>query len=144
LTSVTISGTTTIQFDTGGQTVRIIGLYGEDLGTFAGGALTIGPSPVYLTTHLDWNPNLGTITGRVRHGSQAGQWTNGANGATVTLSGPVNANTTTDSDGNYVFENLPDGADGVSVAGAVASPVNQTVTVAREAAWGRTSFTVTP
>src|SRR5579859_2518408 len=81
-------GTTTINLDTGGRTVRVIGLNGEDQGTFGGGALTIGPAPVYLTTQLNWNPNLGTITGRVRDGSQAGQWSNGISGATVSLSGP--------------------------------------------------------
>ena len=84
-----------------------------------------------MTTQLDWNPNLGTITGRVHHDGQAGQWADGANDARVTLAGPVNAGTTTDSDGNYVFEGLPDGAYVVSVAGA--SPASQNVTVASQA-----------
>ncbi len=136
-------GTTQINLDTGGRTVRVIGLNGEDLGTFKGGGLAVGASPVYLTTQLDWVPNLGAIAGRVRHDSQAGQWANGVSGATVTLTGPVNAATTTDSNGNYVFEGLPNGAYVVSVAGA-ASPASQSVTVASESAWGRTSFTVTP
>ena len=136
------SGTTTINLDTGGRTVREVGLYGDSGSLFSGGALTIGPAPVYLTTQLDWNPNLGTITGRVSHSSQAGQWSDGASGATVTLAGPLNASATTDADGNYVFTGLPDGAYVVAVAGA--SPASQSVTVASQAPWGRTSFTVTP
>ena len=136
-------GVTTITLDTGGRKVRVIGLEGEDLGTFTGGALTVGPSPVYLTTQLDWNPNLGSIAGRVSHASQAGQWTNGLDGATVDLAGPVNATATTDSDGNYLFEGLPDGAYVVTVAGS-ASPARQAVTVSSTGAWGRTSFIVSP
>ncbi len=136
------SGSATINLDTGGKTVRVVDLYGRNQGTLAGGALTVGPAPVHLTTQLDWASNLGTITGRVRHASQAGQWADGASGVTVSLSGPVNATATTDGDGNYVFVGLPDGEYGVTVAGG--SPASQNVTVAGQAPWGRTSFAVTP
>ena len=44
---------------------------------------------------------------------------------------------TTNSTGNYVFDNLPDGNYTVSVGG-----LSQSVTVGRELPWGRTSFTV--
>ena len=132
------TGTTSINLDTGGRTLRMIGLYGEDLGTFGGGALTVGPNPIYLTTELNWNPNVGRITGRVRRAALGAVWGNGAAGVTVTLSGPVNTTTTTNADGNYVFENLPDGNYTVSVAGA--APL--AATVGREQPWGRTSFTI--
>jgi hypothetical protein len=131
------SGTTNINLDTGGRTLRMIGMYGEDLGTFSGGSLTVGPNPIYLTTDLNWNQNLGRIAGRVRSAALGQQWANGAAGATVTLSGPVNATTTTNGDGNYVFEGLPDGTYTVSVGGQ-----SQQATVGRELPWGRTSFTV--
>jgi len=132
------SGKTTISLDTGGRTLRMIGLYGEDLGTFAGGSLTLGPNPVYLTTDLNWNQNLGHIAGRVRRAALGAVWANGAAGVTVQLTGPVSTSITTNSDGNYVFEFLPDGTYTVSVAGAAP----QTATVGRELPWGRTSFTV--
>ncbi len=131
------SGTTTINLDTSGRTLRMIGLYGEDLGTFAGGALTLGPNPTYLTTDLNWTPNLGRIAGRVRSAGLGAQWANGAAGVTVQLAGPVSASTTTNSDGNYVFEGLPEGAYTVSVGG-----LSLPATVGRELPWGRTSFTI--
>jgi hypothetical protein len=136
------SGTASINLDTGGRTLRVVGLYGGSGNTFAGGALTVGPAPTYLTSQLDWNPNLGTITGRVVHGGQAGQWTDGAAGVALTLSGPLSASTHTDGNGNYEFDGLPDGDYGVSAAGA--SPGGQSVTVKRDGAWGRTSFTINP
>ena len=132
------SGTTVINLDTGGRTVRMIGLYGEDLGTFAGGSLTLGPNPVYLTTDLNWNPNVGRIAGRVRSAALGAQWANGAAGVTVQIAGPVASSAVTNADGNYVFEFLPEGTYTVSVAGGG----SQQVTVGREAPWGRTSFTV--
>ncbi|MCC7361733.1 MAG: carboxypeptidase regulatory-like domain-containing protein [Anaerolineales bacterium] len=131
-------GTTSLNLDTGGRALRMIGLYGEDLGTFGGGALTVGPNPIYLTTELNWNPNVGRITGRVRRAALGAVWGNGAAGVTVTLTGPVNAAVTTNADGNYVFENLPDGNYTVSVAGA--APL--AAAVGRELPWGRTSFTI--
>jgi hypothetical protein len=132
------SGTTNISLDTGGRTLRVIGLYGEDLGTFSGGPLTVGPNPIYLTTDLNWNPNVGRIAGRVRRAAAGAVWGNGAAGVTVQIAGPISDSTTTNADGNYVFEFLPDGTYTVSVAGGS----SQQVTVGREAPWGRTSFTV--
>lgn len=133
------SGTTTISLDPGGRTLRMIGLYGEDLGTYAGGALTVGPDPLYLTTDLNWSASLGRIGGRVRRAALGAVWANGAAGVTVQLTGPVAATTTTtDATGNYLFEFLPEGTYIVSVAGAA----SQTATVGRELPWGRTSFVV--
>ena len=137
------SGSTDINLDTGGRTTRVISMYGQDLGTFGGGTLTVGPDPVYLTTNLAWNQNVGRITGRVRDGAQPDASTNGVLGATVEISGPVNANSQTDADGNYVFSVLPEGAYHVSVPGFPASPPGYDVIVARDSAWGQTSFTVT-
>jgi hypothetical protein len=131
------SGTTSIPLDTGGRTLRVVGLYGEDLGTFGGGSLTVGPNPVYLTTDLNWNPNVGRVAGRVRSAALGAVWANGAAGVTVTLSGPVQATTVTNAEGNYGFAGLPDGEYVVSVGG-----LSQRVTVGRELPWGRTSFTV--
>jgi hypothetical protein len=133
-------GTTTVNVDTGGRPVRAVGVYGGDLGAFPGGALTVGAAPVYLTTQLDWNPNLGSVAGRVRHAGLAGQWADGARGVAVSLAGPLSASTTTDDDGNYLFSGLPDGRYIVSVAGG--DPASQTVSVVRSGPWGRTSFTV--
>ncbi len=58
------------------------------------------------------------ITGSVREG------VNPVAGVTMTLSGPVNAGTETDSEGRYIFSRLPAGSYGVSAArrGAVISP----------------------
>jgi hypothetical protein len=136
------AGNSVINLDTGGRTVRVIGLFGEDLGTFAGGALTVGASPVYLTTRLDWNPNVGHIAGRLRDGSRANEWGNGVAGAVVELTGPVSASTVTDADGNYLFEALPEGVYTVRVLSHPAVPESWTVTVTRQGAWGRTSFMV--
>ncbi|MEP7359761.1 MAG: carboxypeptidase regulatory-like domain-containing protein, partial [Anaerolineales bacterium] len=135
-------GSSVINLDTGGRTTRVIGMFGEDLGLFAGGALTLADSPVYLTTRLDWNPNVGRIAGSLRDGNRPNEWGNAVAGATVALTGPVNATTVTDADGNYLFENLPDGAYTVQVIGYPATPPTWAVTVSRQAAWGRTSFSV--
>ena len=139
------SGSGTINIDTGGQTTRMIGLYGQDLGLFSGGALTVGPDPIYLTTDLNWNPNVGRITGRLHDASQPHVLTNGVAGATVAISGPGNVSETalTDSDGNYSFANLPDGNYHVAVQGLPASPASYDLAVGRELFWGQTSFTVT-
>ena len=135
------SGVTTVNIDTGGRQVQAVGVYGEASGgAYPGGPLTVGAAPVYLTTQLDWNPNLGSVAGRVRHAGQAGQWADGAGGVAIRLSGPVNATVTTAGDGTYRFTGLPDGNYTVAVAGA--DPASQNVTVARNAPWGRTSFVV--
>ncbi len=59
---------------------------------------------------------------------------------TVSLAGPVAATATTDADGNYLFDGLPDGSYTVSLPGG--DPASRAVTVARTAPWGRTSFVV--
>jgi hypothetical protein len=104
--------------------------------------LTVRASPVYLTTRLDWNPNMGRIAGRLRDASRANEWGNGVAGATVALDGPVHATTISDADGNYLFDALPEGAYTVRVLSYPAVPANWAVTVTRQGAWGRTSFTV--
>ena len=73
----------------------------------------------------------------MRSAALGAQWANGAADVSVQLSGPVAASTTTNSDGNYVFEGLPDGSYTVSVGG-----LSLPATVGRELPWGRTSFTV--
>jgi hypothetical protein len=137
------SGSGAINIDTGGQTVRVISLYGQDLGTFAGGTLNVSPDPVYLTTNLDWNPNVGRIAGRVRDASRLNQWNNGLAGINVTITGPVSASTFTDTDGNYSFEGLPEGDYTVTVPGHTTNPTARVTTVGRDLAWGRISFQVT-
>jgi hypothetical protein len=138
-------GSATINIDTGGRTTRVISLFGQDLGLFSGGALNVGPDPVYLTTNLDWNPNVGRLSGRLRDASQPTAFANGVVGATVVISGPggLVASTLSDSDGNYQFDHLPDGAYHVSVQGLAAQPANYDLNVARDQYWGQTSFAVT-
>ena len=137
------TGSTSINLDTGGRTTRMIGLYGEDLGTFSGGQITARPTPIYLTTKLDWNENVGRVAGRLRDAARPNQWNNAAAGITVSLTGPVNATTVSDSTGNYSFENLPAGTYQVRVVGRPATPGSISVVVARHLPWGRTSFRVT-
>jgi hypothetical protein len=137
------SGSASIHLDTGGKVVRLISLYGQDLGTFAGGTLNVTPDPIYLTTDLYWNQDIGRIAGRVSDAGQPNAWNNGVPGLLVTASGPVTISTLTDSDGDYSFAGLPEGAYTVSLPGRVSSPASQQVQVARELYWGRTSFTVT-
>ena len=72
------SGTQQINLDTNGRTVRVISLFGDDLGTFGGGNLTLGAWPIYLTTDLGWNQNIGRITGRVH--TTAHVWANRTSG----------------------------------------------------------------
>lgn len=134
------SGTQNINLDTNGRTVRMISLFGDDLGTFNGGNLVLGPWPIYLTTDLTWNQNIGRITGRVRTNSQT--FGNGVPGLTVHAAGPVTADALTDADGNYVFSGLPEGSYTVTVTGQSTTPANRPVTVDRETPWGRTSFTI--
>ncbi len=136
------TGSSVVNIDTGGRTVRKVGLLGEDLGLFAGGEVTLGPRPIYLTTRLDWNPNQGRITGRVRTSLTA--WNNGLAGVTVQITGPVNTSTTTDSDGNYVFAGLPEGNYTVTVPDYTTTPLSRGATVSREVSFGRTSFVVDP
>jgi len=139
------SGSGTVQIDTGGRTTRVIGLYGQDLGLFAGGTLAVGPDPIYLTTELDWNSNVGRITGRLHDASQPHNFDNGVLGAIVAIAGPggLAQTTQTDSDGNYQFSGLPDGVYHVSVHGFATSPASYDLTVGREIYWGQTSFAVT-
>ena len=139
------SGATTINLDTGGRTTRVIGLYGQDLGLFSGGALSVGPDPIYLTTNLSWNQNVGRITGRLRDANQPDNLSNGVTGATVAITGPGSLSETaaSDSDGNYQFANLPDGAYHVAVQGYVTSPASFDLNVGREIYWGQTSFALT-
>jgi hypothetical protein len=137
------SGTGTINIDTGGKIVRLISLYGQDLGTFAGGSLDISPNPVYLTTNLNWSQDVGRITGRVSDAAQPDAWNNGVPGITVMINGPVNTTALTDSDGNYSFAGLPEGVYTVTVPGQVSNPPSREVPVYREQFWGRTSFTLT-
>ena len=139
------SGSGVVNIDTGGRTTRMIGLYGQDLGLFSGGALTLTPDPIYLTTNLDWNANVGRITGRLRDASQPGSFSNGVIGATVAITGPGGLAQTTqsDSDGNYQFSGLPDGDYHVSVQGFPASPASYDLHVDRQLFWGQTSFAVT-
>ena len=136
-------GSGSINLDTGGRTVRVISLYGQDLGTFSGGTLGVSPDPVYLTTDLSWDQNVGRITGRLHDAAHPNDWNNGLGGVTVAINGPVNAYVITDPDGNYSFAGLPEGDYSVTVPGRVTSPPSRQVTVAREAYWGRTSFAVT-
>jgi hypothetical protein len=136
-------GTASITLNTGGQTLRAIGLYGQDLGTFAGGSLTVGPDPVYLSSNLAWNPNVGRITGRVHSASLPASGLNGLAGARVNISGPVTASAHTDSDGNYVFSDLPMGRYHVSVNELSTTPSSYDVQVGYTLAWGRASFGVT-
>ena len=136
------SGSLNVSINTDGRQTRKISLFGDDLGIFPGGEITLGPLPIYLTTNLNWNQNIGRITGRVHTSTVS--WTNGVAGATVTASGPVNVQTLTDSDGNYSFTGLPEGSYTVAVQGYSTTPANRSVTVDREARWGRTSFVVNP
>lgn len=71
--------------------------------------------------------------------------TAGGSGATVTLSGPAAATTTTDSSGNYSFGSLVNGTYTVtpSNSGYSFSPVNQSVTVSSANQTG-VNFTATP
>ena len=139
------SGSATVSIDTGGQTTRMIGLYGQDLGLFSGGSFSVGPDPVYLTTSLQWNPNVGRITGRLHDASRPSSFDNGVVGATVVLTGPGGpaGSTLSDSDGNYQFSALPDGDYHVSVQGLAANPASYDITVDRQRYWGQTSFAVT-
>jgi hypothetical protein len=137
------SGSGSINIDTGGQIVRVISLYGQDLGTFSGGTLDISPNPVYLTTNLNWNQNVGRIAGRVSDAGQPDAWNNGLPGVSVMITGPVNDSALTDTDGNYSFAGLPEGTYTVSVPGQVSNPVSREVLVYREQFWGRTSFALT-
>jgi hypothetical protein len=82
------------------------------------------------------------LTGRAVHAGQAGQWTEGAADAQITLSGPVSASTLTNGDANYEFDGLPDGEYRVTATGA--APAGQNVTVSHRGLWGRTSFTINP
>jgi hypothetical protein len=131
-----------ITLDTGGKSTRVIGLFGEDLGTFSGGAFTTTPLPVYFTTDMNWNPNVGRITGRVRNGAMPGQWNNGMFGLMVTATGPESASAFTDVDGNYSLAYLPTGTYTVSVPGYTTTPSTIQVNVVRDGAWGQTSFVV--
>ena len=139
------SGSATVNIDTGGRTTRMIGLYGQDLGLFSGGSFSVGPDPVYLTTKLDWNPNVGRIAGRLHDASRPSSFDNGVAGATVAITGPggLVGSTVSDSDGNYEFAGLPDGAYHVSVQGLAATPSGYDLTVDRQQYWGQTSFAVT-
>ncbi|MEP7355873.1 MAG: carboxypeptidase regulatory-like domain-containing protein [Anaerolineales bacterium] len=137
------SGGGTVNIDTGGQTVRVISLYGQDLGTFTGGSLNVSPDPVYLTTDLNWNPNVGRITGRLRDAAQPSAWNNGVPGVSVQITGPVSASAVSDSDGTYSFTGLPEGEYTVTVPGYVTNIPSRQVTVGRELYWGRTNFALT-
>jgi hypothetical protein len=134
------SGTLNIDLSTDGRPVRKISMFGDDLGPFSGGPLTLGPWPIYLTTDLNWNQNIGRITGRVH--TSAHTWGNATVGVTVQAVGPVAASAVTDADGNYVIEGLPEGVYTVTVLGQSTTPLSRSVTVEREAPWGRTSFTI--
>jgi hypothetical protein len=136
-------GNTNINIDTGGRTTRVIGLYGQDLGTFSGGPLTVTPDPQYLTTNLSWNPNVLRITGRLHDASQPSIYANSVVSATVQISGGVSATIQTDADGNYVFSNLPEGSYHVSVPLCTTTPAGHDLTLHRQDDWGQTSFTVT-
>ncbi len=139
------SGSGSVSLNTAGRVVRVIGLYGQDLGLFSGGSLTVGPDPVYLTTDLNWNQNVGRIAGRLQDGGQPHVLTNGVAGATVIISGPNNLSDSaqTDADGNYSFSDLPDGNYHVAVQGLSSSPPSYDLAVGRQIFWGQTSFTVT-
>jgi Carboxypeptidase regulatory-like domain/Beta-galactosidase len=139
------SGSGAVNLDTGGRTTRMISLYGQDLGLFSGGALTLGPDPIYLTTNLDWNQNVGRMTGRLHNAGQPNSFDNSVVGATVAIAGPGGLAETalTDSDGNYQFSGLPDGVYHVSVHGFATHPASYDVNVGREIYWGQTSFAVT-
>src|SRR5262249_6199527 len=104
------SGSATVTIDTGDRVTHMIGLYGQDLGLFSGGSFNVGPDPVYLTTNLAWNANVGAIAGRLHDASQPSSFDNSVHGVTVSISGPggLVASTQSDSDGNYAFEGLPD------------------------------------
>ena len=138
--SINTGSNVIISLDTGGKTTRVIGLFGDDLGTFSGGTITLTPLPTYLTTELAWNQNVGRITGRVRNSALPNQWNNGIVGAIVTITGPVNATAVTDTDGNFSFDYLPFGSYTVTVAGYSTMPGNQMIVIQRDAGWGRTSF----
>ena len=82
------------------------------------------PAPVYLPLVLKNHPPVYTIAGRVTDGIGAP-----VAGAAISVSGPVNASTTTASDGRYAFR-LPAGTYSVSVSKAgYISPAPRTVTV---------------
>ncbi len=134
------SGSQQINLDTNGRTVRMISLFGDDLGTFSGGTLTLGPWPIYLTTNLNWNQDIGRITGRVH--TTAHTWTNGLVGLTVQAAGPVTVSGLTDADGNFVLSGLPEGSYTVTVLSQSTTPGSRVVVVDRETRWGRTSFTI--
>jgi hypothetical protein len=136
------AGSSVVNIDTGGRETRKIGLFGEDLGTFAGGDIELGPRPFYLTTNLSWNPDQGHITGRVCDGTRPNAWDNGLAGLTVEMNGPVNTTATTDADGNYLSTGLPAGDYTVTVQGQTTVPASVLVTVNRETAFGRTSFRI--
>ncbi|MCC7361948.1 MAG: carboxypeptidase regulatory-like domain-containing protein [Anaerolineales bacterium] len=137
------SGSQNVSIDTNGRTTRKISLFGDDLGTFGGGDIVLGPWPIYLTTNLTWNQNIGRITGRVH--TSAVSWGNGVSGVTVQASGPGGTvYAATDADGNYSFTGLQEGSYTVTVLGYTPTPANRVVTVDREARWGRTSFVVNP
>jgi len=138
------SGGGVVNIDTGGRTTRVIGLYGQDLGLFSGGALGVGPDPVYLTTNLNWNPDVGRIAGRLHDAGQPSNFDNSVIGATVAVTGPGGLSETaqTDSDGNYQFSGLPDGVYHVTVQGFASQPASYDVNVGREIYWGQTSFAV--
>ena len=138
----TSGGCANINLDTGGRTTRVIGLYGQDLGTFSGGQLAVTPDPVYLTTNLNWNPNVVRITGRL-HTADLSTYANGVVSATVQISGAASGTTQTDSDGNYVFSNLLEGSYHVSVPLCTTKPAGHDLTIHRQDDWGQTSFTVT-
>lgn len=137
------SGTTSVYINTNGKTLKVVGLYGEDLGSFSGGYLTIGASPVYLTTNSAWNQNICRIAGRVKDAAKAGQYGNGVPGVTVKALGPVTKTVVTDTDGNYYFEDLPEGTYTVSLPAYPSSaPANYSLAINRQKSWGRTSFTI--
>ena len=81
-------------------------------------------APVYLPLVLKDHPPASTIAGRVTDGAGAP-----VAGAAISVSGPVNASTTTASDGRYAFR-LPAGTYNVSVAKAgYISPAPRTVRI---------------
>jgi Carboxypeptidase regulatory-like domain len=83
-------------------------------------------------------PNTFSISGTITP-------TAGGSGATVMLSGPAAATTTTDSAGNYSFAGLTNGTYTVtpSLTGYAFSPVSQSVTVSGASQTG-VNFTATP